>query len=340
MVKKEVVKRIRELKKDPKFRRPLLENDPRAPAFVETAPAIVMGKASERQLIAFRTPYCTHGKCTMCGFKFEAVKSSSFEDLKAQFNSATLIQSGRVSLCTSSSFFHPKVPFSFLEFMIKELAKTGIQKIDLESLPVDIINNIYKIRRLKGMLRDDQQLTVGMGLESQDDFVRSELVGKALPKELFEKAVGMLADEGVGVYAYVILKPPGLEEREAIEECVLTLEYFFSTAKKLGVTKPRANLKPLFIPKNTIAEMLFDEGLITPPRLWSLLEVLIRVHKLGNIFVPLTDESLAKGRLPANCEKCTDVTREAIRVFDANQDIKPLQELSCECKKEWKKEVE
>jgi len=337
MVRKEVVKRIKELRSGFQFRL-VLPNDPRSPAFVETAPAIVMGRPSERQLIAFRTPYCTHGKCTMCGFNLGGVPEVSFEDLKAQFDSIDLIDRGRVSLCTESSFFHPRVPFGFLEFLFRKLAETGIQEIDLETCASDAVGNIGNIGRLKDLLRKDQQLFVGMGLESQDDFVRSVLIGKNLPKELFEKAVGLLAEVGVGIYAYIILKPPGLEEKEAIEECIRTLEYFFSVMEQEGVEHSRATLKPLFIPKNTIVEKLFEEGLVTPPKLWSLLEVLRRTHKLGTIFVPLTDEGLAEDRIAENCEKCTGKIREAVRVFDANQDIKLLQEISCECNEEWENE--
>ncbi len=332
MVIKKVVKRIKELKGSLQSKRLVLHNNPRLPAFIETAPAIVMGQPSERQLIAFRTPFCTHGKCTMCGFNLGGVQKVDFDDLKAQFDSIDLINKGRVSLCTESSFFHPGVPFSFLEFLFRKIAKTKIQEIDLETCASDIINNIENIGKLKALLRKDQQLFVGVGLESQDDFVRSVLIGKNLSKELFEKAVKLLAYVDVGIYAYIMLKPPGLKEKEAIKECILTLRYFFRIMKKNKIIHSRATLKPLFIPENTIVEKLFEEGLITPPKLWSLIEVLIKTHKLGNIFVPLTDEGLAKGRLAENCKKCTDKIRETIKIFDANQNIKPLQLLSCECK--------
>ncbi|MBI5158581.1 hypothetical protein HY992_00495 [Candidatus Micrarchaeota archaeon] len=336
-MRREVVKRVRELRRSFASIKPMV-HDPRAPAFVETAQAIVKGKASERQLVALRTPHCTHGKCTMCGFKSQGVEKTSFEDLKAQFDGIKLIETGRVSLCSESSLFHLKVPFSFLEFAFRKLAGTRVQEIDLETCAADVVRNIGNIERLNALLRKSQQLFVGMGLESQDDFVRSVLIGKKLLKKLFEKAIGLLASAGVGAFAYVILKSPGLEEKEAVEECVRTIEYFFSVARRTGIKHARATLKPLFIPRGTIVEKLFEEGLVAPPKLWAVIEVLKRIHQLGNVFAPLTDEGLAEGRIAENCAKCTGKVKEAIRTFNATQDIKPLQKLSCECKEEWKNE--
>jgi|GEM_PF-2364649 len=339
MVKKEVVKRIRKIKGRFRSRTPLSLNNPDTPAFVETGPAHVKGKPSQRQLIAFRTPPCTYGKCTMCGFGSGAVPSVTFDNLRAQLEAINLITEGRVSLCTESSFFHPKLPTDFLDFAFELISKTGIQEIDLESSATGIIQNIGKIERLKRILRPGQQLFVGMGLESHDDFVRNVLIRKETSLQVFEEAVSALASIGSGVYSYILLKPPGLREREAIEECINTVRYFFETAKRAGIVHSRATVKPLFIPEGTVVEVLFNEGLITTPKLWSLIEVLERVHHLGTIFVPLTDENVASGRLPGNCDRCTERVRKAISRFSADQLIEPLKRLYCSCKKEWEKRV-
>jgi radical SAM enzyme (TIGR01210 family) len=339
MVKREVVRRLKELKNGYKNRKLLSYNDPNTPAFVETAPANVKGAPSERQLIAFRTPPCTHGKCTMCGFGSGAVHKISLENLRTQLDSIDLIQGGRVALCTESSFFHPQLPKNFLDFAFERIAKLPIQEVDLEACTSDVISNTDKIQELRNMLRTDQQLFVGMGLESRDAFVRTVLIGKDSSLDVFEKAVSSLADAGVGVYSYILLKPPGLGENEAINECIRTIKYFFEITSKLGVEHTRATLKPLFIPKDTMVETLFEEGLITPPKLWSLVRVLQKVHHLGNVFVPLTDENLAEGRLPGNCNDCTVTVREAIKKFSATQEIRPLNELKCECKSHWMEKV-
>lgn len=340
MIKK-VVARIKEMKRiRDKYRIPLISNnDPKTVAFVESAATVVAGQASERQLIAFRTPACTHGKCTMCGFGKEAVQKVTLDELKAQLASFEMLDHGRVSLCTESSFFHPGIPKEFLEHVFGIIRARGIREIDLEACATDVIKEIEQIKRLQAMLRSNQQLYVGMGLESQDDFVRKGLIGKQLPKELFEESVSLLAKAGVGVFAYIILKPPGLEEKEAIEECIRTVEYFFRIVEQTGVEYSRATIKPLFIPKGTIIEKLFEERLITTPKLWSLLRVLKNAHKLGTIFVPLTDENLSHGRIPENCDECSGEARKAIERFNATQKIEQLLELSCDCKKDWVQEV-
>jgi radical SAM enzyme (TIGR01210 family) len=171
-----------------------------------------------------------------------------------------------------------------------------------------------------------------MGLETLDNFIRNSIIGKSLRLEIFERAVHALGDVGISTYAYILLKPPGLTEQEAVEECVKTIGYFFNLARQANVPHFRTTLKPLFITKGTILEQLYREGLASPPTLWSLLEVLKRVHHLGTIFSPRTDESLSDDRTAKNCPECTPRVQNSINEFNRTGDVRSLDVESCGCR--------
>lgn len=342
-LKGKVAKRIVELHASGRFRRRRPLNDPTTPADIDIRPASVCGKASERLFIAFRTPSCG-GSCTMCGFGVEGVESVTYDDLIAQF--AVLAGhydlkkfSGRLSLCTESDAFFG-VPLSFWEKIAAMVCTTPVREVDMEATPVHAIRHVDSLRHLQELF-GKARLYIGMGLETHDDYVRNMLLRKNLPIEIFEEAVEKLAEAGIGVYVYILLKPPGLNEKEAIEECIRTVSYFFDLAKRLGAARCRVTLKPLFIPRETIAEALYNEGLITPPKLWSLIEVIKQTHQLGTLFVPLFDEGLAvdENHVAHNCSACTPKIREAMHKFNATQKIEPLLEVSCNCKGDWQTEV-
>jgi radical SAM enzyme (TIGR01210 family) len=345
MAKREIIlKRINELHRYGGFKKAkLMDNDPQIPSFVETAPANVLGEPSQRQVIVLRTPACQWaekdplGGCIGCGFKSDSNSFVTYDDYLAQLQRVTLNKRGRVSLCTAGSAFDPRIPFEFWKYAMKWLRTTGIQEVDMEATAADVIRNVDRIKELRDLL--GKPLNFGVGLESSNDFIRKVMIRKPLELATFEKAVACLGELDVGVFAYLMLKPPGLEEKEAIEDCVNTIRYFFALSSRIGL-RSRINLKPFFVARSTVAEMLFEEGLTTPPKLWSLISVLKQVHDLGKIFIPLTDEGLSNHRDSKNCRACTIKVREAINEFNAFQDIKPIQELYCECKSDWEKEVE
>jgi radical SAM enzyme (TIGR01210 family) len=176
---------------------------------------------------------------------------------------------------------------------------------------------------------------VGLGLETLDDFIRNDVNGKALRLDDFYWAVEGLARARLSVYAYIILKLPGLLENEAIDECVRTAAYFFDLAGRSGVPYSRVNIKPFFVPRGTIAEKLFEEGLAYPPTLWSLVEAHKQIQRYGLIFSPLTDEGLSDGRFARNCPECTPRVIEAIHRFNRTNKIEPLDSIEpCGCKGE------
>ena len=339
--KANVEKITRKMRRSFSTQSPLVSGiDKKLPTYTEVAPAVVNGKAGKRILVVFRTPPCERN-CTMCGYRNESVPEVSNEDLNAQLVSAldsTLSKIDentpiRLSLCTSSSTFNRRIPFSFWEDAMRMINQhPNILDVDIEARADEIPANIDRLKNLRRILSPDKQLLVGMGLETLDGFIRNNILGKGMSLETFENAVYSLGNAGVGAFAYVLLKPPGLNEHDAIDECAKTIEYFFDLARKARLPSSRITLKPLFITKNTVLEQLYSEDLASPPKLWSLLEVLKRVNHLGHIFSPLTDENLSDGRTAKNCPECTPRTRQAVREFNRTGDANSLDVDPCECK--------
>ncbi len=344
-LRRQVAERVTQIKREgiSKTREPLISLprlDPTRAAYVESLPAWVDGEAGERVLIVLTTPPCPR-HCTMCGFRSQALEGVKFEDLVAQLDS--VLKSSyvadkrllRASLCTASSTFNSDIPSGFWEEAMRMVSRyPQIKEVDVESRAGEVLipANLERITHLQEILGDEKRLAVGIGLETLDDFIRNDINGKGLSRATFENAVRALGAAELGAYAYVILKLPGLEEQEAIDECVRTLRYFFDLASRSKVSYSRANIKPLFIPRGTVIERLFEDGMISTPTLWSLLEVHMRARAFGLTFSPLTDEGLSDGRFATNCPDCTPRVREAIHMFNATQDIRTLDVAPCECK--------
>ncbi|MBU0458739.1 hypothetical protein KKF03_04835 [Patescibacteria group bacterium] len=342
-----VAERIEQLSQEPAtFKKRLLASnsttDSRTPTYVDIAPARVYDEPGKRILIVLRTPPCPHN-CTMCGFRNEAITKVTSEDLVAQLVSGldstlSMVETTtpvRVSLCTSSSTFNPRIPFAFWENAMQIVGRDlRVLEVDVEARADEVIvqSNISRLVHLQTILGQDKRLIVGMGLETIDNFIRNNLIGKMLPLETFESAVNSLGNAGMNAYAYVLLKPPGLTEQECVDECVKTIKYFFNLAKQANVPHFRTTLKPLFITKGTILERLYLEGLASPPTLWSLLEVLKRVHHLGTIFSPRTDENLSDDRAAKNCPECNLRVHKAIHEFNRTGDVHSLDVESCACR--------
>tara|TARA_Y100000310_G_scaffold243227_1_gene247677 strand:+ start:145 stop:1077 length:933 start_codon:yes stop_codon:yes gene_type:complete len=88
-----------------------------------------------------------------------------------------------------------------------------------------------------GFLREDQQLRVILGVESQNDEVRIGKLNKRMTKQGIEKVFSVAGKyEGkVGIDINIVFQPPKLTGGEAIQEVVATLQYGLELGKQYGV---------------------------------------------------------------------------------------------------------
>ncbi len=122
-----------------------------------------------------------------------------------------------------------------------------------------------------------------MGLETAHPEVLRRL-NKGMTLDDFARATDFLRRKGVVVRAFLLLRPPYLDEAEGIEWAKRSLHYAFDVGVECCVLIPTRD-------GNGAMERLRAEGLWAPPRLESLEAVLEHGVGLrrGRVFVDLWD---------------------------------------------------
>src|SRR5262249_25603464 len=121
-------------------------------------------------------------------------------------------------------------------------------------------------RALKFQAHLHGSLEVAMGLETVHPEVLPRL-NKGFSLAHFTNAARFLWDSGIGVRAFVLLKPPFMNEEEGVEWAVKSAEFAFECGAEVVSLIPTR-------PGNGALERLMEAGLFTPPRLESLERVL------------------------------------------------------------------
>ena len=72
----------------------------------------------------------------------------------------------------------------------------------------------------------------------------------------------------------------------------------------------------------------------------SIIEVIKRTHKYGKVIIGLFKFYPSPQRVPFNCSKCSKTVMESIEKYNDTLNFEYLENLDCECKKEWEKIIE
>jgi radical SAM enzyme (TIGR01210 family) len=111
-------------------------------------------------------------------------------------------------------------------------------------------------------------LTVAVGLETTDDAIREKSVDKGFSFEDFIRAADTAHDAGVGVKAYLMMKPPFLTEKEALADM----------QKSIADVAPYADMISMnlcTVQGKTEVEKYWQREAFRPPYLWSAVQVLL-----------------------------------------------------------------
>ncbi len=321
------------------------------PAYVGCSRISIKGSPAKRLFIVYRTIGCEYDKnkkgCTMCNFAEYASPEIKGKNLKAQHNQALELLRAQgfehFDLATLGNFYNDKeISPETRRYMLSTAAAVPTVKRVLTESRRGYLT-VEKLRAAKTCLRRDQILELAFGYESANPDIRNGILRKGVPEEHLDQVLQMCKDVGVDFACYVLIKPPGLSEREAIEDAVNTAIHVLEKADRYGVYG-RIAFEPVFVVRNKPIEILFKAGQYKPPKLWSVVEVLAQTaEKLGetdgSIFAGLSDENLSGDRKASNCGGCDKEVEAAIQQFNANQDASKLRELDHDCKGEWRAEV-
>jgi len=275
----------------------------------------------------------TTGGCTMCGFGNSTSKYTNghlfwnkiFEQMYVSAEKqANLSSPKELFVYNGGSFWNDKeIPLKFQNYLCEQVANNdSIDRLFIENRCEYIQEN--KIEKYLKIL-DGKRLSIGIGLESQDDYVRNHLIKKGLSKRLFEEKVKIIKNLGAETSVYLFLKPIGLSEKEAVEEILASINYVVS----LGVNE--INLSCAFVQNKTKMATEFYAGNFKPPTLWSILEI---IEKITNNNWPVliggfTDEPVPIA-IPENCPNCSPIIYKAIEQYRRTRILGKIP--SCSCK--------
>jgi radical SAM enzyme (TIGR01210 family) len=290
------------------------------------------GAETRAWVLILRTKGCGWARCSMCGYHGES-SSANADDIVHQFKSALAHRKGEriAKLYTSGSFLDEREISKEARTAI--LADIGKQfdRVVVESRPEFITPGA--IKEAVGLC---PSFEVAVGMESASPRVLSHSVRKGFTFEDFAERAKVATVSGARVRAYILLKPPFLNEREALDDAVASM----SAAGPLCDT---ISLNPVNIQKGTVVEQLWKRRVYRTPWLWSALEAVVRGHeglrKAGLATrIVCAPSGAGRSRGAHNCGSCDERLIHALDEYSVNGDVKLLgDELGrkCKCMEEW-----
>jgi radical SAM enzyme (TIGR01210 family) len=213
----------------------------------------------------------------------------------------------QIKLYNSGSFFDPRAIPREDYPAIAELVR-GFERVIVECHPALVGEQALKFRDLLG----GKKLEVAMGLETAHPEVLSRL-NKRMTLDQFSRAAVFLREHDIAVRVFILVKPPFLDETEALLWAKRSLDFAFGSSATV------ASLIPTRF-GNGALEALAEHGGFFPPRLATLEAVLDYGLSLkrGRVFADLWD--LEKF---STCESCFAWRRERLQRMNLQQSVAP-----------------
>ncbi|MDN5310117.1 MAG: hypothetical protein PWP14_1511 [Methanolobus sp.] len=193
----------------------------------------------------------------MCGYVYDrALTSPSTSDLVAQFEKAMAKASKfdrfMVKIFTSGSFLDEKeVPLDARSSILSTLEEDSrVFKVVVESRPEFLTNESMKfcLDHLK-----DTFFEVAIGLETSSDFIRKHSINKGFTFRNYVQAAEIAKAHGVALKTYLLLKPPLLSEKQALEDIL-------ASVKDASVYSRVFSINLCNVQKGTLVEYLWERG--------------------------------------------------------------------------------
>ncbi len=253
--------------------------------------------------------------CLMCDlWKHTTSETVAVGAIPAQIEFALekLSPAAHLKLFNSGSFFDPRaIPMEDYK-QIASLSST-FENILVESHTAFIGEQCLEFdRMLKG------QLEVAIGLETVHPEVLP-LLNKGMSLENFKKSVGFLQSNGISTRAFILLRPPFLDEAEGLEWACRSIDFAFACGVDVCSVIPVRS-------GNGALDKLALDGYFQEPSIQSLERVLeygIRIQK-GLVFADLWDLDRF-----STCEHCFEPRKERLKQMNLLQEhVKPVE---CSC---------
>lgn len=287
---------------------------------------ILNGELVDALVLILRTRGCRWARCsgcTMCGYINDAATTASDDDIWAQFTSAMQrFNSERmVKIYTSGSFLDTKELSRRTQFRILDALGAKTQRVIVESRPEFITEPV--LERLNAY-----DIEVAIGLESANQQVLADAINKGFTVEHYVEAAKLLKRYEIPLKTYLLIKPPFLTERAAIEDAA-------RSAKLAGKYSEQLSFNPVNVQRHTLVEYLFNRNEYRPPWLWSVFEVLRKANANTDVRVQASLAGCGSARGAHNCGRCDKDALRLISEFSLRNEPRILDELDCDCKDVW-----
>lgn len=282
------------------------------------------------------------GGCSVCGYQLNTSVNLQFhdEDIINQVNYIIdQIDPEKYPLITvtsSGSFLDSReVPDPLRRKILKMLSDAGFKYFNFECRPEFLLDE-EKLEELNEFFPN--RASVGIGLESKNDFIRNTCMHKGFKLETYINATKLLQKHDIIYDSYILFGKPFLTEKENIEDVIDTIKFSFKHGASWALLMV-ANLQPY-----TLSHWLWKHDLYQLPNL-------LGVFKILDAFPPeQRDRIIIKGHYKASphplkfataCEKCTSRIVEAFNDWDLTGDLYHINRVRniCECKEEYEKEL-
>jgi len=224
-----------------------------------------------------------------------------------------LPQAKQIKLYNSANFFDPgAIPMADYT-RIAELVES-FETVIVENHP---LLTGERCLQLATMLRP--RLQVAMGLETVHPEVLQRLNKKMKPED-FRRSVKFLKGHGIGVRAFILLRPPFLSEKEGIHWARESIIYAFDSGSDCCIVIPTRR-------GNGVMDQLQQDGHFSPPEISSLeyIQEFGISLKRGMVFVDTWDlEQFSR------CNLCLEKRKNRMDQMNLHQRIIPAVPCSCD----------
>ncbi|MFX1312893.1 MAG: archaeosine biosynthesis radical SAM protein RaSEA [Promethearchaeota archaeon] len=300
--------------------------------------------------IILRTKGCSWslgetGGCTMCGY----INDANIDDVDQskvinQFNYGINTKINEIErdndnyilkIFNSGSFFDEKeISKEVRHTIYKKIANIKkIKEFIIESR-VDYITT-EKISEIKEYLKD-KYVEIAIGLETVNNYIRNSYINKGFLFEDFKEVYKECKEYNIGIKAYLLFKPPFLNEQAAIDDCI------HSIRKLIELNINTISINPLNVQKGTLVEYLWYQNRYRPPWYYSLFKCLkksLTQKDLDNVRILSDPSGAGTKRGIHNCLKreCEDFSKQVLKNFVISQNLTELEEngFECDCKRKY-----
>ena len=195
-------------------------------------------RSREGRVVAVNTIFLTNRECPWRCLMCDLWKNTLTESVPAgaipaqiEYALARLPSASHVKLYNSGSFFDPRaIPVADYERVAALLRP--FEHVIVESHPALVGERCLRFRDLLA-----GRLEVAMGLETVHPTVLPRL-NKQMTLEQFRAAADLLRDGGIDLRAFILVKPPFLEEGEAVEWARRSLDFAFDCGASVAALIP------------------------------------------------------------------------------------------------------